>query len=49
MIDATAILMTICLAWPVVLSGAWDHKPEPGEHPQATFDDLYPTTEGSPT
>jgi hypothetical protein len=32
-----------CNSWDGGCRGAWDHKPEPGEHPQATFDDLYPS------
>jgi hypothetical protein len=31
-----------CNSWDGGCRGAWDHKPAPGEHPQADFDELYP-------
>jgi hypothetical protein len=38
-----------CNSWEGGCRGAWDHRPLAGEHPQATFDDLYPPVEGTPT
>jgi hypothetical protein len=37
-----------CNSWDGGCRGAWNHKPEPGEHPQATFDDLYTPKEPTP-
>jgi hypothetical protein len=38
----TALLLALCLVWPASLASTT------GEHPQATFDDLYTPKEPTP-